>query len=336
MTDLDLLIVRGHEQENDECFCSAAHQAFKGGVVALEVRDDHVEKRMIFRGTELHKLDKLMNSNSYKGIYGDMRDDEGLVQINYPHGTEELDVYALTRAKNDQEIEALERLSRGTFELLHGSTQPAEKTFRGAESVKSYHSAFQETTFRGFTQYRGGLQDELGRCSDLTRVEARTPEWESRLQRTYKGLQKVECMLRPGVQVQELQDAFMSEMDEEKDTVYGPPVHHTDFRGYSMKYDMKTLEPFDFVTVGAHVSDGRETAVVNLRGIAIPDYEPDHFRGIEEDILMDPLAKEMEDLYRSAPKESTPMPSSEHVEETEAHHLDYNNMSEEELMRHII
>ena len=69
-------------------------------------------------------------------------------------------------------------------------------------------------------------------------------------------------MLRPGAKVDDLDRAFMSHMDPDKDVVYGSVVHHTGFESHEDSLPLDRLERYDFLTIGVAVGDGKETALL--------------------------------------------------------------------------
>lgn len=261
MTDHKVLVVvRGARHSVDPTYACMAHDTYRGRYLMLEIENGRVSKRTT--ADDRRVVEERMRSGEYRGVYTDRRADSHLMPLTHPEQSLEADLASFRRAKSDEELEALASLSTATMRNLRADDNTTSKSFRGAAQTEGFKSAFQVTRAKGFVQYRGGLQDTLGRCSDLTRVDARTPEWEARLARAYRGLDAVRERLQVGTSVKELNDVFLSHMDAEKDYVYGDVVHHTGFESHETSVPLDRLEPYDFVTVGAAVGDGAETAVL--------------------------------------------------------------------------
>ena len=274
------MVVRGHTQRLDPTYCGVSHDGERKRYVMVEVRDGSVVDRTILPHTERRKVETAMQDFHFRGgdVYMDVRTDRGLLPLTRPSFAQRLDSDELVRAKSDEELVALERLSRDTYKRLYDRNDTTERAFRGAAASPQHASVFRHRRAKGFDEYRGGYRDALGRCSDLTRVEARTPEWSARLDRTYRGLQAVQSMVRPGVAVEDLNRAFLSHMDADRDVVYGDVVHGTGW-GSHESHALERLRDYDFVTIGAAVGDHKETAVVYrstraVRPLPAPPPEP--------------------------------------------------------------
>ena len=150
----------------------------------------------------------------------------------------------------------------------------SSSAFRGAASKDGYKSGFDVTRKHGFTQYRGGLMDEKGRVSDLTKVVAHTPAWEARLARVEQGLQAVYRGLKPGAKVADLDKLFMTYLDPEEDAAYGSVVAPHGIREPRGCDSSDTVDKYDFLTVGAAVGDGKETALVYRNAVGLEEHEP--------------------------------------------------------------
>ena len=268
------MVVRGHTQRLDPTYCGVSHDGERKRYVMVEVRDGSVVDRTILPHTERRKVETAMQDFHFRGgdVYMDVRTDRGLLPLTRPSFAQRLDSDELVRAKSDEELVALERLSRDTYKRLYDRNDTTERAFRGAAASPQHASVFRHRRAKGFDEYRGGYRDALGRCSDLTRVEARTPEWSARLDRTYRGLQAVQSMVRPGVAVEDLNRAFLSHMDADRDVVYGDVVHGTGWGSHESHAG--TPRDYDFVTIGAAVGDRQETAVVSGRRIRPPAARP--------------------------------------------------------------
>ena len=207
---------------------------------------------------------------TFKGtVHVDHRTDKNLLPLTVPETAQLLDLKVFRRAKSDDEIEELTKAFRATHALLHGNEKPDKDTFRGsAASESSYdRSAFTVTKAKGFTQYRGGVQTPSGLSTDLTRVVPNTLEWETRLQRVYKGLDDVKSRIVAGTATADLDRAFRAHLDD-TDVVYGRCIHDSGYEANEGTHE--SLQEYDFVTVGAAVGDGKETALVYRGAVSVP------------------------------------------------------------------
>ena len=121
----------------------------------------------------------------------DSRDDKSLLRMPNVPGAETADLDMLIRARSDEELDALNRLSKDTRRLLDNPSVNSS-TFRGEAKNMGNLSYFKVHKGTGFVEYRGGMQDRMGRCSDLTRVEPTNDDWKFRGQRVEEGLRAVE------------------------------------------------------------------------------------------------------------------------------------------------
>lgn len=274
MSEPSLIVVRGAYRGTDPTYACTAHDTQKGRYALLEVQDGRVTKRTLVPASDRATVEEAMQQ--YRGVTVDAREDAALVRkLNAPaHAVQADEAFfaGLRRAKSDEELRALTELHAATRARLDDDYR-STSTFRGAAQKEGNKSAFEVTKARGFTQYRGGMQDAKGRVSDLTRVEAKTPEWEARLARVERGFRAVENKLCVGALAKDLDDAFMAELDQDKDYVYGSVVHHTGFESHETSVPLDRVERYDFLTVGAAVGDGSETALVYRGGRAMTGEE---------------------------------------------------------------
>ena len=217
-----LIVVRGAYRGTDPTYACTAHDTQERRYLMLEVEDGKVNKRTVVPASDRHGVEEAMRT--FRGsVYVDRRDDAGLLPLTAPENAREADLASFRRAKSDDELAALRRLSQTTLERLDDA-KVSSSHFRGTASKEGYKSGFEVMRKDGFTQYRGGLMDEKGRVSDLTRVVPHTPEWEARLERVEQGLQAVYRGLTPGAKVAELDKTFLAHLDQNKDIVYGSVV----------------------------------------------------------------------------------------------------------------
>jgi len=264
-----LIVVRGSYRGVDPYYSSLAQNAENGKIVTVELDDTgNVLQRQIFNASDSYVVEAMMEDPTYKGVIGDMRTDHGLVSLEFPQTARPLDLKELQRSTKTPEIaRTLQKMRNELTNAMQHSSDP--NTFRGvlAEHNDAYKYAFRVEKYNGFVQYRGGLQDtSTGLTIENTEFEAKTPEWEARLQRAYRGLDAVAEYLYyrgAGATVESCNATFMEYMDDEKDFVYGDVVRLV---GYGSPFedevgdDIKTIRALDVPAVVAHVGDQKETA----------------------------------------------------------------------------
>ena len=156
-----------------------------------------------------------------------------------------------------------------------------ERSFRGVASEDKLSYSFEKVKNKGFTQYRGGFKDQLGRCSDVSFIVPATEEWKARLARVNDGLDAVEEVLYQGVSASDLDSVFLDHMDESRDKVYGHVVHHMGFKSHE-DYGVDDLREFDFVNVGVVVEGEKGERAIVYRGGRMPLENPTSFEGVDE------------------------------------------------------
>lgn len=265
-----LIVAKGARSSLDPTYACVSHDRYRGQYALLEVENGTVARRTVTDNRA--KVEDAMRT--FKGtVYVDDRSDRSLMPLTVPDHAATMDLKTFRRAKSNEEADALQKLAKATHARLYGDKAPDEGTFRGpaAAPTESYdRSAFTTTKAKGFTQYRGGFQTESGLCSDLTRVEPHTLEWEKRLDRVYKGLDAVRDVIAPGVRVETLDKLFRSHLNE-TDVVYGSCVFDTGYEANEGVHDV--VERYDHKTVGVAVGDGTETALV-YQGTVFVDSAP--------------------------------------------------------------
>jgi hypothetical protein len=265
-----LIVVRGAKSGvADPTYGCIAHDMTSGQYALVEVKNGRVANRTLVPASERHTVEAKMQN--YRGtVQVDDRTNSGLLPLSAPSHAQSADLIKMCRAKSDTEIAALRRLATLTRHQLQDDSI-STSSFRGAAQKENHKSSFERTQYRGFTVYRGGMQDELGRCSDLTRVEPHTKEWEDRLNRAYRGFDAVRKLLQPGVAVSAINRAFLKEMDSQKDVVFGDVVRHIGQQSHEDHIPCKTLQKHDFLGVGAAIGDGDEVALVYQSAHAVGD-----------------------------------------------------------------
>lgn len=261
------VIVRGAKNSVDPTYNCMAHDTSPNNYLALEVQNDRVVNRRLYRAAERGQLESFVRNaaqNTDVVVECDMRKDKGLLPFTPPPNALSASLATYRRAKSDSEIEHLNALADMTYRQIHSTNKSNE--FRGSSSkvgdnVKAAHAI---TKTRGFVQYRGGFQMPSGLKTDLTRVEARTADWQSRLDRVNRGLDAVEKELKAGVSVTHLNNVFMDSIDDTEDRVYGNVVFSTGYEGREEGVPLDVLHAYDCVTVGAAVKSigGKDVALI--------------------------------------------------------------------------
>ena len=254
-----LYVVRGAYNGLDPTFACASNTAERGKYVAIEVDSEAggVTKRTL--QSDKNAVEDMMQQ--YRAVYVDSRTDPHLLSKPHCEHAEAADLDLFRRAKSDDELDQLTELSRSTRELLNNDGIDAN-TFRGTAYKLGHRAYFSVYRGAGFTEYRGGMQDELGRVSDETKVVPTNEDWRDRMERVNNGLMHVERVAKVGMSTKELDDIFRGYLIPEKDFVKSPCIHS---RGYQSIEDLSNfdhLQPYDFVMIGATVSDGKDDALV--------------------------------------------------------------------------
>lgn len=253
MVSSDAMIVVRGSSKIDSAYAGVAHDATPNRYAILHVADNRVVSRTFYPASDRASVERAMET--FRGtVYADERDDADLLSLTVPAGAQSIDLNELRRAKSEEEKEALRALTAKTYRELRDKDMSTSR-FRGAAKDQGLKCYFESETYRGFTQKRGGFQDELGRCSDLTFVEARTPEWEERLQRAYRGFEAVKAQIRPGAKLADLNRTFLSCMDEAKDRVYGNVVHASGHASHEVDISCEEAREHDWWTIGVAVGD---------------------------------------------------------------------------------
>lgn len=285
-----LFVVRGAKDGFDATYACASHNTKPGNYAMIEVDTD--AGKVTSRRIESSIDTVVKEASTYRGVYLDERSDKNLVAIPVLPNSQPADLDALRRPKSDEEILALSSLSAKTRSLV-GMDSMTEQTFRGEANKLGNRAYFKVHHGKGFTEYRGGMQDDKGRCSDLTHVVAHNSKWKGILSRVNAGLDAVYEEAKEGSSVEGL-DAIFRGFLEEGDKMMSSCVHCT---GYESKEKFKSfdkLNAYDFLTFGVAISDGNDTALVYR---ATKDVQP-------ERRVAPPLEKE---VVRSSPPPPLPV-----------------------------
>lgn len=269
MANSSILVVRGSYRGTDPTYACASHNMSARNYAVIHVDGDGlVTGRTIVPFSERHALEKDMRT-TFRGstVMVDMRESKDLLPLKAPESAQSLDFESVFRGKSSDELNALQDLSGSTRQVLE-AMETGENTFRGAAEVQQNQYASHTKHAKGFTEYRGGFKDSLGRCSDLTHVVPHNSEWEQRMERVHRGLDAVQENLYAGADVSDLNSIFMEHVDEDKDVIYGDVVHHTGFKSHE-DYSLKTVKDGDFLTLGVMVEGGGERAIMYRSGHAI-------------------------------------------------------------------
>lgn len=253
-----LYVVRGAQNFVDPTYACASHDNKCGKYAMLEIDNEKgmVTKRMLVT-TQGEVEQQALN---YRGVIMDSRTDDFLLPKPNVEGSTVADLDDIRRAKSDTELQELRELSQKTREMLN--THDEESTFRSVADELGNRSYFKAYKTEGFTEYRGGMKNEKGICSDLTRVVPNNEAWKERLQRTNQGLDLVTKSAEEGVSVEELNNIFRGCLDETKDMFVPSCVHSTGYESNESLNKFEKLKAYDFITVGVAISDGKDTALV--------------------------------------------------------------------------
>jgi len=267
-----LVVVRGNKHFLDANYACTAHDGEKGRYALLGFRGGRVVSRDVYpsyRRVEVEDILTAADSNNIE-IIMDMRSDKHLLPLRAPKDAQVADLTIYRRSKSAQEVEALDRLHENTFARLHMRKNETRGAFRGAGGGGEPECAFLRNETPSFVQYRAGLRDTLGRTSDLTRVQPKTPEWTDRLARVYKGLHSVKGEVYHGVTVEHLNKIFRGSIDP-TDRLLSDVVVHTGFESQETIPGGRTLEEHDYVRVGCSIGD-REGNVALVYTCGVPVY----------------------------------------------------------------
>lgn len=256
-TTESLVVVRGNKTDLDPDYSCVANDGKCNRYALLRFRGSQLYERELYEASERKDLENLLAREVHRGtiVEADSRTDCGLLPLTVPEHANKSKTVAqqFRRAKSDDEIDALLQLSKLTEERLDNDNVK-HLTFRSSAQKHNYRSAFDKQNYKGFVQYRAGFKDELGRCSDLTRVDAKTPKWEERLDRVYRGLYAVQDKMQVGTSVDDLNETFLSHLDPMKDVVYGNVVTHIGQQS-AEQLPLKRLEAYDVLKVGCAVGE---------------------------------------------------------------------------------
>ena len=226
--------------------------------------------------TSRSEVEKEMKS--FRGtVLVDDRNDRNLMPLTVPDNAKSYDMSHIQRIKSDECIEAVERMARLTRQKLYAATDVDAKSFRGDSGASKPfpRSAFQKTETAGFVQYRGGFQDDMGHCTDLTRVEAKTQEWEDRLDRVYRGLDAIKSHCYDGVKEETIQRIFRAHLDPKMDQFVSGPIFSTGYKGIEDNVKLEKLQTYDLLTLGAVIGNYRgETSTVLREVKQVTEYDP--------------------------------------------------------------
>jgi hypothetical protein len=208
-------------------------------------------------------------------VYADTRTANHLLPFKFPKHALEADLNVFRRAKSDDEISSIQRMSG----ILKASREHArdEQHFRGTVDSLNYRHAVQERAGTEFTLKRYGLQDELGRSVELSSVEPHTLDWKARMLRVDDGCRAVEKELREGATGMDIDRTFRSHLDPTADVIYGSVLHHTGYQPWEDDLEVDVLKPYDVLTICPIVGDTQGNSVPYMHSVhAITDQQ---FRG---------------------------------------------------------
>lgn len=261
------MVVRGAYRGVDPVFASASHSSKANSYVVVEQENGFTTARTFYGARDRAKLEQKLADDVFRGVevQADLRENAGLMPLQLPQHARPLDIENTFRAKSDAELEVLEYLNGLACGALETGGK-MDRAFRGVASKHGLKYACDTHKAKGFTQYRGGLQDDKLRSSDVSVVVPQTAAWEARLQRVNKGLDAVEAHLYRGADVSSLNELFLAHVNEGKETVYGDVVHGVGFGSHEDYYKLKRLRAYDYVNVGVTVEGEHGEKATLYRG----------------------------------------------------------------------
>lgn len=279
----ELHVIKSKRSGFDANACCTANRPVEDSYVLLTFRGGRLSDREVLPSKARADVESRMAS--FRGtVYADDRRDAGLLGLRVPHGTKPVDFAAFRRAKSDEEARALDNLYRKTTQILRDADDTS--AFRGAGDSFG-KTAFVKTSRSGFTQYRGGIKDAHGRMSDLTRVEAKTPEWDARLKRVYRGLDYAQRHVHAGSTIDTVNAAFKAFLDPKRDVMYGDAVNHAGFEGHETVIRDRDIREYDYMRSGVMIGDkdSGEVAAVFRGASFVQPRSADSFRGVACDTV---------------------------------------------------
>ena len=261
MADRELIVVRGDKHGNyDATFACAAHQDARKSYVAIEAVDGQIGERTIYRSSERAALERRMRDPAYRAVSVDMRTQSNLLPVTPPpERAVPLDLDAIRRAKSDEEAKVLDELRDTVFRGLYRSGD----NYRGAFDGVAHTPAYAKREVPGkFVEYRGGARAPNGLKVEMAEVTPLSDAWRARMARVDAGFRAVSELVQPGATRAELDNAFLACLDPDDDHVYGSVLHHTGYDAYEHDIAWTEVQPYDYVTLGATIGDGTDTALV--------------------------------------------------------------------------
>ena len=255
-----LYVIRGDKTRLDPLYACASNDSTLGKYVAIELDgNESVTKRMLFDNIN----DVEATCENYRQVHMDLRDNKSLLPApKISHAVQA--TFDRFRSKSDYELGTLEQLSRCTRDLL--SRHADETTFRRAADQENNLSSFTVRKTAGFTEYRGGMKNSAGLCSDLTEIVPHSQSWIDRLSRVNQGLDAVYKAAETGVSVDKMNTLFRGFLDPNLDKMHTSCIHSTGFSSNDgVYYNFEHLIPYDFVTIGGAigaVGNDNDTALV--------------------------------------------------------------------------
>lgn len=269
-----IVVVRGKFRGVDPNYACMMHDAKEQRYGMVHFKDGKVSKREILPFSERSKVEDITMNGNFRGtVYVDDRDSKDLLPLKYGDSCRSVDFATFRRAKSDNEKSAIDQLNRYTKNFINSKSVSSDKTFRGAaqsnDVTKDYKTAFEKKEFEGFTQYRGGLRDAMGRTSDLSYIVPKDDAWTRRMERVYKGLDAVKSNLKVGALVTDLNGVFAQHLDAVDDVQLGNVLHQTGFEGIE-DIPFRRVEEHDVVKIGCVIGD----ATTNEHAIVFDEVVP--------------------------------------------------------------
>ncbi len=295
------LLVRGSKNDLNSTYACVANDNVPNRYTILQMEEDRVVDRQVYGAARRKELEGFLEEVARDNVVEvDTRESSDLLPFDAPSNAKPADLGLYRRAKSDREIEELDKLSALTFKQIQLTEKESE--FRGAmndDDLGKLKTAYSVTKKPGFVEYRGGFKSATGLVTELSRIEPRTTEWRERMDRVYAGLDAVEREMQVGSTVADLNQTFMKHVNNQKDRVYGNVLHSTGYDAYEEEVKIEEIRPYDYLTLGIVVGDGKNAAVVYRSTHTFEEPvvdEPEEMPEPEE-----PVAREESPVYQRAP-----------------------------------
>lgn len=228
------IVTRGNKDGSvDPVFAGTAHSVAPNQFCVIKFKNDRVVDRQTFPPAQQADVTKHLFAAVRNGakVFVDNRSGKNMIPQFQGTGDtfEAWNMLEVIRPKSDAEFRACAELDKKVHSFLLQNQD--EKAFRGAceDGRDITKTMFKKTAFRGFTEYRGGMQcPKTGLKSELTKhIEDErfrgkpNPDFD-RVRRLYRGLAHARANAQIGDSAEKIGAMVMSKMDPQTDQVFGP------------------------------------------------------------------------------------------------------------------